>query len=534
MERNKIFKKIKSLINIYLLWIKKNPWEFVLILSILLIGSFFRLYKIDQYLTFLGDEGRDVIIVRRLLVYRDLILVGPGTSIGNMYLGPLYYYLMAPALFLANYSPVGPAVQVALLGILTIFLIYLISRQWFGIKAALASSFLYAIAPTVIIYSRSSWNPNIMPFFSIICIYSLWRVWKKEEFKWFIPLSISFAFMLQSHYLGLLLLPVFAVFYILTLLKIKIKKQKKDSKNYIEEMEKRRNLFKYSLFSLSFFVFLMSPLVIFDARHGWRNTSSMKKFFTERQTTVSARPWTAIPKVPKVTAKVFTRLLSGKNELMGEITMVILLIGVFFVFRNRKKMKGYEYSGYLLILVWLFTAFIGLGIYKQEIYDHYYGFFFPAPFMLVGYIFASVQKNLSKYRKIIVWLIFSILVLYNLFENPLKYPPNRQMQRSIEVAEKIKDEYNGQPFNLAVIAERNYEDGYQYFLEKMKLPVTDIDAQRFEETVKEQLFVVCEMEKEKCNPNNSPKAEVANFGWSKVENEWNVFGVTLYKLIHIK
>ncbi len=112
-------------------WINKNRLEAFVLLIILLIGTFMRLYKIDQYMTFLGDEGRDVIIVRRLLVDFDPILVGPGTSIGNMYLGPLYYYMMAPALLLANFSPVGPAAMIALLGVVTIFFVVSCLCQWF-------------------------------------------------------------------------------------------------------------------------------------------------------------------------------------------------------------------------------------------------------------------------------------------------------------------------------------------------------------------------------------------------------------------
>ena len=62
------------------------------LIGILLLAAFFRLYKIADYMTFLGDEGRDVLIVRNLLTKADPILIGPGTSVGNMYLGPLYYY----------------------------------------------------------------------------------------------------------------------------------------------------------------------------------------------------------------------------------------------------------------------------------------------------------------------------------------------------------------------------------------------------------------------------------------------------------
>ena len=94
-------------------WAKENPAEAAFLFLILFIAAFSRLYRISEYMTFLGDEGRDVIIVRRLLVNADPILIGPGTSIGDMYLGPLYYYMMAPALLMARFSPVGPAVPPA-------------------------------------------------------------------------------------------------------------------------------------------------------------------------------------------------------------------------------------------------------------------------------------------------------------------------------------------------------------------------------------------------------------------------------------
>jgi hypothetical protein len=105
------------------------------------------------------------------------------------------------------------------------------------------------------------------------------------------------------------------------------------------------------------------------------------------------------------------------------------------------------------------------------------------------------------------------------------------MQRSEEVSERIIEEAGNEKFNLAVIAERNYEGAYQYFLEKENAPIIMIDPQRAEETITELLFVVCELPEEKCNPVNSPKAEIANFGWSKIDEQWVVAGTTLYKLV---
>ena len=458
-------------------WIQKNRLEAVVLLSILLLGAFFRLYRIDQYMTFLGDEGRDVIVVRRLLVDFDPILVGPGTSIGNMYLGPLYYYMMAPALLLANFSPVGPAVMIALLGIATIFFVWFVAREWFGKFAAVVASLLYAITPVIITYSRSSWNPNIMPFFALLTIYSIWQFWSpyantgrqaegSKRFRWLIVAGISIAFVLQSHYLGLLLIPTLGFFWLLTFVKVK------------GERQKVKEFIKQSIIGGFLFLLLMSPLVIFDARHGWRNFEAIKVFFTQRQTTVSARPWTAIPKLWPLIQKVSARLITGTNELAGSFAAKIIpilsfgaVLTSFYKSKFKKDKKANRrLRAYLLLAVWVCIAMICLGVYKQEIYDHYYGFFFAAPFLLLG----GISEGLIKYAKqaglVAVVLMVGWLSYVNLVHNPLKYHPNRQLQRTKEVAKAVIEFSEGKPFNFAVIAERNYEGAYMYFLEMWKAP----------------------------------------------------------------
>jgi 4-amino-4-deoxy-L-arabinose transferase-like glycosyltransferase len=504
-------------------WFKENRSEAIILLILLAIGAFLRLYRISEYMTFLGDEGRDVIIVRRLLTRGDFFLIGPGTSIGNMYLGPLYYYMMAPALFLANFSPVGPAVQIALLGVITLFFVWFLGRKWFGKKAALIAALLYAIAPTVIFYSRSSWNPNIMPFFALLCIFSAWKIWQEGNWKWLIMVAVSFAFVLQSHYLGLLLIPTLAIFWLLSI------------KNDWQDKERRKNAIKYSLISFSFFTLLMSPLFIFDARHEWRNFNSMKKFFLERQTTISARPWTGLPKMIPISEEINTQLLAGHNLEVGKWITFGLIAGIFWLLGFRwRDLKKKQKQAYFLLFTWLFFAVLGLSVYKQEIYDHYYGFFFPAPFLLLGALSQDFLKKMKKIGKFIVAVILIVLVYANLANSPLKYHPNRQLQRSIEVSQKIIEESGNEKFNLAVIAERNYEGAYQYFLERDNAPIVMIDPQKTEETIAEQLFVVCELPEGKCEPVNNPKAEIANFGWSKIEEQWEIAGVILYKLVHAR
>jgi 4-amino-4-deoxy-L-arabinose transferase-like glycosyltransferase len=512
--------KIKSLFGSIYGWIKENPIESALLILILVLGAFLRVYRIADYMTFLGDEGRDVLVVRRLLINGDLIFVGPGTSVGNMYLGPLYYYMMAPALWLANFSPVGPAVEVAVLGTVTIFFIWFVSQKWFGKIAAIVAAFFYSVSPVVIYHSRSSWNPNIMPFFALLVVYSLWKVWNEKKWSWIVVSGISFAFVVQSHYLGLILLPFMFIFFILSV--IRDWRQKALQKNILVS----------SIISFGSFLTLMSSLLIFDARYGWRNALAMKDFFLQRSD-VSFNLVRSANKLWSIFLQLVTRLLAGTNALYGKYAFIGIIALLIFAFAIKKELKEVSRKAFVFIGVWLMVGLIGLSLYKQELYDHYFGFLFPAPFILMGGLVSVLVNYKDKLLVILLAISLGFLVYINILNNAFWREPNRQLARTIEIADKINEEAEGKKFNLAVIAEQNYEGAYQYFLEASSAPILFIDPQRYSETVADQLFVVCEYEdREKCQPTSNPKAEVANFGWSKVEKSWEVGGVVLFKLIH--
>ena len=197
-----------------------------------------------------------------------------------------------------------------------------------------------------------------------------------------------------------------------------------------------------------------------------------------------------------------------------------------------KKIGITQRKGLLLLLVWLGVGILGLSFYKNVLYDHYFSFIFPAPFLLIaGFTHLAILKG-KKWGKILIVITALILISVLLGASHQRKEPNRLMRRTIRVADKIITESKGERFNLAAIAERNYEGAYQYFLEKEGAPLVIIDPQRVDETVTGQLFVVCEEPEAECDPTHSPKAEIANYGWSKIEAKWEVEGVILYKLVH--
>lgn len=107
---------------------------------ILLLGAYLRLYRISEYMTFLGDEGRDMLVIKHMIVDHKFTLLGPTASVGGFFLGPVYYYFMLPFVWISGLNPAGAAVMVALFGIATIYVVYRLGRdvcdEWVGLTAA--------------------------------------------------------------------------------------------------------------------------------------------------------------------------------------------------------------------------------------------------------------------------------------------------------------------------------------------------------------------------------------------------------------
>jgi len=494
-------------------WVKNNK----LILGIVFLALFLRLFRISSYMTFLGDEGRDALVWLRMVQNGKFTLIGPMTSIGNMYLGPLYYYLMLP--FFVLMGTVGPSIGTALFAGATTFFLWYFGREWFSPKVGLVASLLYAVSPVAIVLSRSSWNPNVMPFFSLIIIWGIWQFWQKNRFYWLAIEGVLLSFAIQSHYLGLLLAPVVLLFFFIKLFDLRKRKDK----------NLKKFLINFLFFIFCFLFLTVVPLIWFDLRHNFINYKSFYKFFSERQTTVNLKAYKAIPQMWPLWQMLTTRLLAGKNTFFGFwISLTVLLSGVYFLIKNKLKRIKIKSSA-VLLLAWIFVGLLGMGLYKQHIYDHYFGFLFPAIFLTLAVILGKLSY-LKRWGEFLSLGFFLLVLVLSLIEIPLKYPPNYQMQKTAEISQKIAGEAKARPFNLGLIAKQNYDAGYRYFLEKWGKKAVEIDAQRTDETITDQLFVVCETQD--CQPVGHPQAEIANFGWSKIEAKWEFpWGTKLFKLV---
>ncbi len=191
----------------------------LVLILILVVAAFLRLFRIETLMRFIWDEGRDMLAIRQIIVERDLTLFGPFNEIDGRkdFFGVFQYYLMLPALWIANFSPTGPAVFTALLGVTAVGLAYFWLRQWYEPKLSLAVTAVYGLSPLVVRFNQWAWNPNTIGFFSLLFLIFLLQYRrshkKKDGLLWASLAGLFLGLLFQLHYFTLaLVIPAGLVF----------------------------------------------------------------------------------------------------------------------------------------------------------------------------------------------------------------------------------------------------------------------------------------------------------------------------------
>ncbi|MBL7150664.1 glycosyltransferase, partial [Candidatus Microgenomates bacterium] len=485
-----IFKAVIESLKLF--WhFNRDNWPLWLVLA---LASFLRLYKIEPYLNFLGDEGRDALVWHHML-QGDFTLLGPTASVGGFYLGPIYYYLALPFYFLFR-SPVGPAIFVALLGITSVYLVYwLVKHITYSKYSAYLSALIYAVSPLVVRYSRFSWNPNPIPFFTLLMIIALYQ--SKKHQLWWLVAGACLGVLWQLHYLALglaLIIPLYAI-----------------TQGF------SRSLFKNLLLAFLGWLITFSPFLLFELRHGFPNFQTIFEFITRKHGALSISDGRLFPKLLHVNNQIIKPLFALQSEIGNLITIILSSSLIVALFKNARK--------YFLIALWWVVFMLIFYLYRGQIYPYYFAFAFPLPVILIAILISQVSfTRFFRFAIVIIFItIGSWLITKNYF---FLHPPSNLLLQTQNVSQAVIDLADNQPFNFALITPGNSDHAYRYFLEKTNHSNTPL-----ENMVTEQLIVVCEQDE--CKPLGHPIWEIAAFGRAEIISQIMPYPfITVMKLVH--
>lgn len=496
-----------------------SPLKKVLLIVILLVAVFLRFYNLEESLQFQGDQGRDSMIVADIFRENNLVFIGPVTSVGNMYLGPLYYYFMMPFLWLTYPSPMGPVYAVAGLGVITVYLVYFLGKKLIGEDGALIATFFYTFSSVITQATRFSWNPNPAPLISLLMIYSSYIAWKKNPRYW-IWVGVCFSILIQLHYLTLLSLPASGIIWLLA-----FKENFKNSKNKNINSKKITCTKKIKLFwknfsklliptgiALSIFLVSLTPLVLFDLKHQGNNSKAFQGLVKSEDNFKYIPKTSFIERTTKTIKEnegrgmhILFEIMIGKNRPLNKTLLYsALFFAIGFAIFNKYRKK--DISPLIVIWIYLGIGVLGTSLYEHTIFNHYIAYLFPITALIYGWLFSNIKPRFISFLAFVGFTAY--FLQYNIPNMPLKslgWTINDIQNTSNEILKHVSP---GEKYNIVLLSESRDIDGqnYRYYLTTGHTPPVKIEDRDSVET----LFIINE-EKKLSKVTDSPIYEIVVF-----------------------
>lgn len=408
-----------------------------IILSIILsVALFLRFYRLDTLMLFIGDFAWFYISARDWFISGHMPLVGIASSHPWIHQGAFWTYLLSIALWVGNFNPLSGGYLAAVIGVLTVIVLYYCTEKMFGIKTALFTSAFFATSPLVVISSRIPYHTAPIPLFVMLYIYSLYQ-WMRGNHYYFplalFSLVVLYNFELATAVLASLLLLVFAYgIYKKT--------------DWIKQLQRKKILF---LSLLSLLVPLL-PMLIYDFSHGFPQTLLFIAWLGYRVLVIFGYP----PLHPEIPSGTYTEMLLFMSRsatlfyyapsMFFAITLGVLSIGSVIWQGVKSKTSA---SVLITSSIGIPALVIFLGKTPS---DAYLPMLFSQLAIVVG-IFFSLLTHIMKKNSWIVYALFLVLVSTNvltLINHNFFSSPSATIREKEEVAKEIISTVKGRAYTL--------------------------------------------------------------------------------------
>lgn len=365
-------------------YIKKQPHLLILGL-ILLIGLFFRTYKIVDRFEFSHDADLYSWIVKDIVIDHHLRLIGQLTSAPGIFIGPFFYYLLVPFFLLTKMDPVGVLIPITLLGILTIISYYFVLSKLFNKQTGLIAAFLYAILTATVNSDR--W---VVPTVTT----SIWAIW---YFYTIVNIARGKLFVLPI--LGILIGLVWDIHIALipTLLAIPV----------AIFVSKKIPTLKHLLSFFIPLVIISTPLVFFELRHNFQQTTGLIQNFLVKHDglTEFAKLIRVLEMITQNTNALFFAPQSFKFT-QNLFFLIIILTSPLILL----KKKILSLKDLLPMYAWILGTILFFSISSAPISEYYFSNIEVIFIAFISLLFVSLMKRLKKSFYVILVVLLIILL----------------------------------------------------------------------------------------------------------------------------
>jgi 4-amino-4-deoxy-L-arabinose transferase-like glycosyltransferase len=413
-----------------------------LLIFLLLSGFFLRTYRLGDLLGFYFDQGRDAKVIWELWHNHKFFLIGPTTGIEGIFLGPFYYYLIAPAYLLGGGSPVWPAVELALINVLAIGIFYLIGKKYFSPSAGLITVILMALSNRLVQDQRWLSNPTPLPLFSGLALWSLLSLFEGKNRWWLLGLSIGLSLQLEAAS-ATFFLP--ATFLILLFF-------------YKSIVWKIKNIL-YLTLTLTL---TLLPQLYFNFRHQNILFKAFQRFLVSEKSFQAAVTGFYSDRL-KFYFQVFSEKLVNNSRLLPVFLLLLLLL-LLIIFRKLLT------RSVAVLLIWIVTPLVFLLFYHGNngyVWGYYFTGIYPAFMVLTAFILSLGlgRKGLAGAATVVFLSLFiydNYLGLKNYLSSGIDGPITITLGNSLHAVDWVYQDAGQTPFNVDVYVPPVISHAYDY------------------------------------------------------------------------
>lgn len=382
--------------------VASHPFLYLLLGLIILVSSYFRLYRLDSVLGFYYDQGRDAQVVWDFINDGKFFLIGPTTGIAGIFRGPFYYYLISPAYFIGQGNPLFPSVFLGLMSIASLVILYLLAKEISGRLTGVIAVFFAGLSYYMVYASRWLSNPTPMLLISMLLIWCLFRVVSGKRW-YYVPIAFLSGVSLFHFGSSGEFFMLFAILIIALIGSVKGKSIALPS-------------FKIILLSAVAFLATASPLIIFDLRHDGILRAGISKFFVADASFDVSKSINLSERINFLQDVFYSKIFHGKD--VSQVSLTIFVMASFLVIAP--KIVGNKKI--LALVIFLAAPFVGFMLFRGNqgnVYDYYLTVYYlpfilllsvvlrkiistgwgVVPFLLIAYLF--IQSNIPPLRSYI-------------------------------------------------------------------------------------------------------------------------------------
>jgi len=411
---------------------KKN----FLILALIILGLYLRAFNIPELLHFETDEATIAWKLRQLIVHQKPFLIGGSTPFG-FHVGPMFYYLTAIPLWLAELDPIGWGIMAAIFSIPTLYLAYLVGKTLYSRRVGLIFLFLYATSFYQVFFDRHWWPLVLNPLFALLVLYSLDR--KKY---WITGLTLALAWQAD---LSTLVLFFPALFF------------------FVKEKKSRLPILLPIACSLL-------PLLFFELRHPGANLGKIFQTSIANKASFSLEQLIFVPRALSqlIISNPITTNVHNLYSWCSSIPItristqpwwLVLLTVACCLFPIASYLKHRRRSDLLLSSL-ILSLILGITIYQflgHQAYDFYLATGFPLLLLCLALLINHLWKKFKLFSLAI--LVCFALIQFRQFAQV--YYPQSYLVKKQAVSWAV-DQLNDQPFALDSLSNCHRYNGLRY------------------------------------------------------------------------